>query len=466
MSWIDRLTARFRRRAPDHRQTMAALAGPRPAPAIRAEAARVEKAKRLAGPSFPRFQSTAGDQLDPRISDRFAGVRVRLRSAYTPSQPVTDRRMFAGRTKTLSSLIRAIEDQRLHTVIYGERGIGKTSLLHVLSQAAREARYQVVYVSCGAGSNFDETFRAVAHGIPLLFHRAYGPTSPEAERGETLGDLLPEEPITVRSATDMLQQVDGTRVLLILDEFDRCESAEFRRTIAELLKSLSDRSMRVQLVIAGVAANLTELLEHVPSIQRNLFALQVPKMSAQEVRHLVKNGEAASGLTFDEGAIQAIISRAIGSPYLASLLSHRAGLLAVDEARLTVTSEDVGAATVEAVGELKNRITRRSQIQIDQCVRSGMLGTLGAVGGVAQSTGGPFTQEDIGGLRGEAESISKAKALIEQLASAGALIEAREDEFGRNYRFMEDSVPVYLWLLSSQHRQGGAQEPASAAAAT
>lgn len=461
MSWIDSLTARLGRRRPAGTAAPGALAGPGPGLTIRPDA---HRAKRLEGPSFPRFQSTAGDQLDPRVADSLAGARVKLRSAYTPSQPVTDRRMFAGRTRTLTSLIRAIEDQRLHVVVFGERGIGKTSLLHVLAEAAQDARYQVVYVSCGAGSGFDETFRSVAKGVPLLYHRDFGPTAPEAERGDTLADLLPSEPIGVRAACDMLQQVDGTRVLLILDEFDRSESAEFRRSIAELLKTLSDRSMRVQLVIAGVAGNLAELIEHVPSVQRNLYALQVPKMSTEEVRHLVTNGEAASGLTFEDGAVQAIVARAIGSPYLASLLSHRAGLMALDDGRTTITADDVGAATVDAVNEIKSRISRRSQVQIDECVRSGMLGALGAVGGIAQSTGGAFTEDDIGSLRGEPESIAKAKSLIQQLATAKALVEAHDDEFGRQYRFTEDSVPVYLWLLSAQHRQGGAQEAAPATA--
>ena len=60
--------------------------------------------------SFPRFQITAGDQLDARKADRFAVIRSNLRNAYTPAQPVTDRRMFAGRTKLMTTLIRLIGD--------------------------------------------------------------------------------------------------------------------------------------------------------------------------------------------------------------------------------------------------------------------------------------------------------------------------------------------------------------------
>src|SRR6185436_6856799 len=99
----------------------------------------------------------------------------------------------AGREGVLKTIIRSIEDQRLHVVIYGERGIGKTSLMHVLTQAAGDARYIVIYTSCGAHSNFDETFRAAAAEIPLLFHSGFSPTTAQAEKGTTLANLLPPE---------------------------------------------------------------------------------------------------------------------------------------------------------------------------------------------------------------------------------------------------------------------------------
>ena len=82
------------------------------------------------GGALPRFNTTAGDQTSGRGGDRFSALRARLRNAFTPSQPIAERRLFAGREDVLKSMIRSIEDQRLHVVIYGERGIGKTSLLH------------------------------------------------------------------------------------------------------------------------------------------------------------------------------------------------------------------------------------------------------------------------------------------------------------------------------------------------
>ena len=149
--------------------------------------------------SSRRFRATAGDQPDTRGHDWLSGLRIRLRGAYTPSLPITERRLFAGRVKVLTELIRAIEDERLHTVVFGERGLGKTSLLHVLAQTARDARYLVIYITCGAASNSTRWLAPRPPASPCGTTRTYGPTSPEAERGDTFAELLGEEPISVRT---------------------------------------------------------------------------------------------------------------------------------------------------------------------------------------------------------------------------------------------------------------------------
>lgn len=448
MSWINSVMARSFGRKPK------AATNPQPnlvfaAPPTPREGAPVKKQTDSA---FPRFQSMAGDQLSPRLNDRFASARIKLRSAFTPSQPITDRRMFAGRLDVLTTLIRSIEDQRVHVIMYGERGIGKTSLVHVLTQAAEEARYIVVYCSCGAGSTFDEIFRAVAADIPLLFHSGFAPTTNEAERGGTLADLLPATTLTPRLVADLFAKLTGTRVLVVLDEFDVCDSPEFRRNIAELIKNLSDRSIRTQLVIAGVAADLTELVEHIPSIRRNIFALQVPKMSATEVNHLVENGEELSGLTYDKSATDFIVFVANGSPYFASLLSHHSGLAAIDKGRTNVTVEDVSQAVDQALTEFRGRISKHSLVQIDQAAKSGVRHVLGVMAGAAIFNNGRFDDRDVDALYPSVANASSFKATLEDLAAKHVLLEAHDDEFGRGYRFAEEAVLPYLWILAAQQR--------------
>jgi Cdc6-like AAA superfamily ATPase len=460
VSWFDTLIPRSMRRS-----AIPVVQPSSVSPAALAPVREARPNRKAPSRAFPRFKSTALDQLDPRLSDPFAKVRMRLRAAFTPSLPVTDQRMFAGRNEVLTNLIESIEEQRLHIVLYGERGIGKTSLLHVLEQSAREARYLVVYLSCGASSSFDEVFRSVATGIPLLFHSGYGPTSTESERGATFADLLPPTTVSVRVASEMLTHVVGTRVLVILDEFDRCELAEFRQAIAELLKNLSDRSVRVQLVIAGVASNVTELVEYIPSIQRSVAALPVPDMSAAEIRQLVVNGEETSGVNFEGSAIGLIVSIASGLPYLASLLCHHASHLAIEQGRMTVKVADVNAAVSEALQEFESRTGKRSRVQIAACLRDVALEALSVLASAAQATGGRFNLDDIGVVSANAEEQAKTRALAENLVAKRLLLEADEDEDGRFYRFVDESVPPYLRLLAAQTRLAGSPPTAEPRAA-
>jgi hypothetical protein len=215
----------------------------------------------------------------------------------------------------------------------------------------------------------------------------------------------------------------------------------------------------VQFIIAGVAANLTELVANVPSIQRNVFAMRVPKMTPSEVRRIVKNGENISELKFDEAAIHAIIARCMGFPYLATLLSHRSALMAIDEGRLSVSAADVAFATEEAVEEFKGRISRRSQQQIAELVKKGYLPVLGALAGAAQSTGGWFSAEDVTSVHAGQSAIDDSKAFAARLAETRTLLEIGDDGHGPGYRFIEATVPVYLWLLAAKGQYFDHEQP-------
>jgi hypothetical protein len=145
--------------------------------------------------------------------------------------------------------------------------------------------------------------------------------------------------------------------------------------------------------------------------------------------------------------------------YLASLISHRAALAAMDQMRTTVTGADVATANSEVLEEFRGRISRRTLMQIEDQARAGKLTVLGALAGAAHSTGGWFTPDEISGLHAETAVIAEASSYADSLAEQHILIEAREDEFGRAFRFIEQTVPVYVWLLASRTEAPDATRP-------
>lgn len=346
-------------------------------------------------------------------------------------------------------MISSIEDRRLHLVLYGERGIGKTSLLHVLAEAAHSARYIVVYSSCGSASNFQDTFHAAAVEIPLLFHSNFGPTTEEAEAGSSMADLLPEN-FSPRQFADLCAKLTGTRVLIFLDEFDRAESAAFRRDVAELIKFLSDRSVRMQLVIGGVAADLAELVDHIPSIRRNILAVRVPQMTEEEVREMISTGERASGLKFDPAASDLVVRISRGWPYIAVLVCHHAGLVALDAEREVVLEEDVSAALDASAAELRARMSKAMTQQVDRLLGEDSGRALMVIAGAALSTGGEFGAADIESVSPKSSEAAAAKRIAEQLAGERILVERRGDPSLGRYGFIDEGLPPYLWFLGTQ----------------
>src|SRR5688572_20504882 len=110
------------------------MTGPRPRPAFKLFRNAVQRDET----AFPTFLTSAMDRPQARgESDAILRARLVLRDIFTPTQPVTQRSRFAGRLGLLARLISIIEEQRSHVVVYGERGIGKTSLMHILADVAR-----------------------------------------------------------------------------------------------------------------------------------------------------------------------------------------------------------------------------------------------------------------------------------------------------------------------------------------
>jgi Cdc6-like AAA superfamily ATPase len=359
--------------------------------------------------------------------DPLGRQRVRVRNAFTPAHPVLDPQMFSGREGILQSMIRATEDRRLHLIIYGERGVGKTSLLHMLARAAREARYIVVYISCGATSNFTETFSTVAAEIPLMFHAEVSPTSSRSEAGSTMADLIGPGEMTPRRFADAAASLRGTRVLVVLDEFDRAQSQDFRRDVAELIKSLSDLSARVQLLIGGVAADLPGLMDYTPSIRRSVAALQISAMADSEVRELIANGQRLSGIVFGEEPTEVILDAVQGSPYLTNLLCHLSAMNALDDKRGEVTKDDVREALEESIADFRARLPNDVLSSIDRYVAS-----LSETGAVRSAPAESFRRERL-------EHSLKADGLLREASSARLAL-------------ITDTLSAYLQLVAAYAR--------------
>ncbi len=399
--------------------------------------------------TLPRFAASASDDVETEDEDsEMSRRKLALRDALGASQPVIGRENFAGRHDALSQLITAIEQQRVHVVIYGERGIGKTSLAHVFSETAREARYLVLYGSCGTEARFDAMFRAFAAKIPRLYHKSVLPNSPEAERGDHF-DVMLEEHFGPRELAELFADVTGTRVIIVLDEYDRVIDPSFRRDVAELIKNLSDRAARVQLVLTGVAQNLDELIGYAPSIRRNIVGLPMRPLTAAEVRDVLAIGEVASDIHYSDESVNMINTMAGGSPYLVRLLGHRAGMAALDQRRSVVDDSHGRAAVERVLTDWNASLPRRVQASLSRDEARAQWPLLIAAARAGSSADGYFGIDDVFTEMGGSVPHSVIERDLRQFAGSHDLLEMSANPGEPLFRFRYPGVSALLLMSAA-----------------
>lgn len=404
------------------------------------------------GPMLPRFIASASDDVESDTASVLARRRLALRDSLGASQPVISREAFAGRHEAMSQLINAIEEQRVHVVIYGERGIGKTSLAHVFTQTAREARYHVIYASCGTAANFPDMFRSVLAHIPHIYHSSVLPNSSQAEQGGNFDTMLPEGEYGARELADVLAGVVGTRVLVILDEYDRVVDVNFRREVAELIKNLSDRAARVQLVITGVALNLDELIGYAPSIRRNIAGLPMRPMTDVEVRDLLRLGERAADIRFTKEAVALVTRMSAGSPYLVRLLGHQAGLNAINAGRDKVTEDDASSSIERVISDWQASLPRRVQANLSREEARTHWDLLVAAARAGNSADGWFTVDDVYTEMGGALAPLAIERDLKLFVNNVDLLERREGPGDPHFRFGYPGVAALLMISAAMGR--------------
>jgi hypothetical protein len=268
-------------------------------------------------------------------------------SPFTPTRPILSERGLVGRRKQLDRAISAVQIERAHLTIFGERGNGKTSFANVLAALAEEAGYGVVRHTCTTQPSFGELFGAVVAKIPPRFLR---PVMAE-EEAQSFGRRTIW---TVASAVNQLQEIRAGHVLIMIDEFDRLSDIDARRDMTELLKTTSDLSVRVSFVLIGVAESLDELLVLHPSLQRTMVAIPLPLLPDNDVGVLLEKGCRDLRITLTSEARKALLLLTQGSPYFAQLLSLHASDSAVRRGTSDLTLEDVAAAILCVLEETRH----------------------------------------------------------------------------------------------------------------
>jgi len=381
--------------------------------------------RRYASAMPPRPASAPPAPYDAPPPDEEALADARrdaLRKAFTPTRPLRSARRLAGRRAQLARVLRALEEEEAHVVIYADRGRGKTSLANLVAESLRGRGVMVARYACSAENDFDAIMRGLMRDLPRSLLAA------PAQRGEDrlagCEAALPAGRLQPRDALGLTGRLTGWTLVLMVDEFDRIADEGTRTRLADTIKVLSDRAAPVLFVILGVSENLEELLGRHPSIQRNIVGVPLPLLSDQEIDALLDQGARDAGLRFAEPERTAIAALARGVPYVAQLLALHAGYMALERGAQEISDDDLEAAIALAVAEADPRVVRLYETLTEGGRDPTMTAFLRALAGGTQDSLGRFELEPGGtGVAGSVRVAGRVApaGLWRRLVEAGAV---------------------------------------------
>ncbi len=268
-------------------------------------------------------------------------IERRIKAAFSPYSPINDLRLFRGRITQIRTVTDSITTDGLHCIIFGERGVGKTSLANILDDIL-EAVLASCRVNCGATDSFAGVIRRSFDSLRFgSTTQRPGFTGETVKQVQSMGDMLPANGrLSPDTVADLLSRLPPF-VVLVFDEFDRLPPGP-KRAFADMIKSLSDRGASASAVLVGVAEDVDELIETHASVQRCLRQVRMPRMSDPEIAEIAEKGFAEAGFTYEsDDVIQRIVSVSQGFPHYGHLLAQNAARAAADDGRLKLDDGDV-----------------------------------------------------------------------------------------------------------------------------
>lgn len=188
--------------------------------------------------------------------------------------------------------------------IFGERGVGKTSLARSATNAFNGKDRETILVACSEDMTFPQLIGQVTRkllSLPILEgwkarKLTLGLNSPLVALATTMEKPSSMDAIAkldVNDAVDVLNEVTGgvtEPISVVIDELDVVQHKSTRKHLAHFLKQLGDKDCSVKFVLVGIADDMSQLLEAHESASRYIASVKLERLGLDTMAKMLEDG--------------------------------------------------------------------------------------------------------------------------------------------------------------------------------
>lgn len=388
-----------------------------------------------------------------------------VRSVFTPHQPVQAVGLFFGRQTEVQKLIEQINTPGQHALLYGDRGVGKSSLANVASQVLlKHLVGGKLYIKrCDSSTTFVDIMADPLRdmGVELSLaerthsHKEGGQAAlkiPVASGGVHSEHNRTEKFVLGRqdfSPARVAELLHNTTALLLVDEVDSISHQSDKKKLAELVKLFSDAGAPFKLLIVGIAQTGEELTGGHPSVERCLKETKLKRMTRRELAEIVTAGAKKLSIDFHSDVITAIVELSTGYPHFTHLIALKCAEDAIASYRREVSLSHLkaalGRASEDAEGSLRRVYDKAIRSYGTQMYRTILVAA-------ARIDNSEFSAGDlrdaIGPLENGPMSQQALNNYLKRLVSAGSATVMRRTAKGV-YTFNDPRMPSYIRIANA-----------------
>lgn len=287
----------------------------------------------------------------------------KLNEVVSPARPILTIEHLIGRHKQLDRINKALMANGRSVFIYGERGVGKTSLAATAANQWQSSDNSYIDVSCAPDTTVNSLIIDIAKKALNTIDSIKKTTNEFSIKFKWLSftttHQYEEEKISSRiryisDAVDVLREVaeiHSENPIIVVDEVDRMKSEMEIDKLADILKQIGDKLVPIKFIFTGVGSSLEEILGSHQSAIRQLETIELPRLDWGARWDIAINALKAFELEIDHDICVRIAAVCDGFPYYVHLIVEKLlwWLFDKDEIVSNVTWPDFYHALKDAI---------------------------------------------------------------------------------------------------------------------